>query len=222
MKSKVIKQADKSASKTASIKTQPFVPSPSWTPEVQAYFKDWTIYNENKWSKCSTHLVSDPNCCFDVANNEIPDYYSNEVPLIENKTLLKEFDKDNELICSKIFIDPKTKIKTMVKFYIEKDSNTSMTINQLYDKLKSDMDSMEAGIRSDMATKQDLTDMETNIREDMTTMETNIRSDMATMENKLVEKIDVVDAKVDNLTEAVKELQSEAKDHGWSIKKEIK
>ena len=109
-----------------------------------------------------------------------------------------------------MFIDPKTKIKTTVRFYIEKDSNTSMTINQLYDKLKSDIDSLEAN----MATKQDLTDMETNIREDMTTMETNIRSDMATMENKLVEKIDVVDAKVDNLTEAVKELQSEAKDHG--------
>ncbi len=77
-----------------------------------------------------------------------------------------------------------------------------MTINQLYDKLKSDIDSLEAN----KATKQDLTDMETNIREDMTTMEANMatKQDLATMENnmvamenRLVEKIDVVDAKVE-------------------------
>ncbi len=160
--------------------------------------------------------------------------------IMRNKKVFKEYESKNDFLYAIILKDSNDPdVSVDITYRIKKQGKSKMTIEQLYSCIKYDMEKMEANIRADMATKEDLKAMATKedleavkqnmaTKDDLKALEDGIRADMATkddvkeLETNLRKEIKIVDEKVDDIREAVKELQCEAKGHGWTIKKELK
>lgn len=202
-KNKVLKNINpKSGTSSSSTKTHKLVPNPAWPNDVQDYFKDWDIHIEKSWANCLNHLVSDPNCMFEVSKDEVPDFCADEIPIWDNKKLLSEFDKHNETICYKIITDSITGISYSLRAHAKKESNQTMTINKLYDLVNN---AITQGTAQFNTINQKLTNLDakvTAIDTRLTNLEKkvdNIDTRLTTLETKVDDGFKAVNDRIDNL-----------------------